>query len=210
MLYQLVKIDLMYLWCFNKAGLKVKGSMNLKSNGPAFKSNLKLPKTGWTTLEVVDLITPDHGCAYCSTSNIRYMHTLKHPDHAYIQVGRECAALLTGEPQTCLRLEKEARKVAHLKAARAKAEEQAKEAQERQAKYHPIVKWILQWHHSGKLCDTLQFEGANYELSRRSINPWDSHLYLKIDNDIFGPYNSTLQILFEHPLIVRLRESNER
>lgn len=73
----------------------------------ALKYALGCPKKGWDWVGAVDL-HDDEGlefgdyetCEYCHKEQIRYVHTLSHPDWKYeIRVGRICSDELSGDPR---------------------------------------------------------------------------------------------------------------
>lgn len=55
-------------------------------------SNPSMPHKGWTCIGVEDLEQPSAICEMCETQEIRYVHTMSHPDYAgELQVGCVCA-----------------------------------------------------------------------------------------------------------------------
>jgi hypothetical protein len=55
-------------------------------------SQAGVPKKGWTCVGVEDLGSPDATCEMCETQEIRYVHTMTHPDYADdLDVGCVCA-----------------------------------------------------------------------------------------------------------------------
>lgn len=50
------------------------------------------PRRGWVCIDVYDAGTPSETCQMCGKDDIRYVHTMEHPDHAdVLEVGCVCA-----------------------------------------------------------------------------------------------------------------------
>jgi hypothetical protein len=55
-------------------------------------SGAGVPKKGWTCVGVEDLGSPEATCEMCEVQEIRYVHTMSHPDYAAdLHVGCVCA-----------------------------------------------------------------------------------------------------------------------
>jgi hypothetical protein len=55
-------------------------------------SQAGVPHKGWTCIGVEDLGAPDQTCEMCETQDIRYVHTMHHPDYFVdLEVGCVCA-----------------------------------------------------------------------------------------------------------------------
>jgi len=52
---------------------------------------------GYTWVDVEDLEEPTADCQACGKTEIRYIHTLTHPEHPSIEVGCDCAEHLTAD-----------------------------------------------------------------------------------------------------------------
>jgi len=50
-----------------------------------------VPHKGWHCVEVEDLEEPAAICEMCEHQEIRYVHTMEHPDHEPLRVGCVCA-----------------------------------------------------------------------------------------------------------------------
>lgn len=60
--------------------------------------NPDVPHKGWTEECVEDLETPQHTCEMCGKKDIRFVHTMSHPDyHTTLDVGCECAVNMTDD-----------------------------------------------------------------------------------------------------------------
>jgi hypothetical protein len=47
---------------------------------------------GWTCVDIEDLGSPAHVCEMCEVQDVRYVHTMEHPEHAEaLRVGCVCA-----------------------------------------------------------------------------------------------------------------------
>lgn len=53
--------------------------------------NPEVPHKGWTEECVTDLEEATHTCEMCGKQNIRFVHTMSHPEHHDLDVGCECA-----------------------------------------------------------------------------------------------------------------------
>ena len=56
----------------------------------------RVPKSGWRFFRETDLREASDICEMCEVQSIRYQLTLSHPEYQSLRVGRECAALMTG------------------------------------------------------------------------------------------------------------------
>jgi hypothetical protein len=59
--------------------------------------NPDIPHKGWTEECVTDLETPQHTCEMCGKTDIRYVHTMSHPEYHDLDVGCECAINMTDD-----------------------------------------------------------------------------------------------------------------
>lgn len=51
-----------------------------------------MPHKGWTCVDIEDRESPGHICEMCEVQEVRYVHTMEHPDYAEsLQVGCICA-----------------------------------------------------------------------------------------------------------------------
>jgi hypothetical protein len=66
-----------------------------------------MPHRGWTLVDVEDLGEPDHTCEACGKTEIRYVHTIEHPEFRNLDVGCVCAEHLTEDYVNPRRLERE-------------------------------------------------------------------------------------------------------
>jgi hypothetical protein len=59
-----------------------------------------VPHHGWTCVHVEDLEKPSATCEMCGIREIRYVHTMEHPDYPdTLQVGCVCAEKMEGDPE---------------------------------------------------------------------------------------------------------------
>jgi hypothetical protein len=58
-----------------------------------------VPKRGWTCLNIADFEEPCHICEMCEARDVRYVHTMWHPDYYHeLDVGCICAGHMEGNP----------------------------------------------------------------------------------------------------------------
>jgi hypothetical protein len=50
-----------------------------------------VPHKGWTCVGIKDLGVPCHRCEMCEVMDVRYVHTMEHPDYETLDVGCICA-----------------------------------------------------------------------------------------------------------------------
>lgn len=81
-----------------------------------------MPHRGWELVDVEDLGEPAHTCEACGKTEIRYVHTIEHPDFRTLDVGCVCCEHLTGDYANPRRREQELRNAA---ARRGRAAKQA-------------------------------------------------------------------------------------
>jgi hypothetical protein len=57
-----------------------------------------VPHRGWVCTDIEDLGEPDEVCEMCETMEIRFVHTMTHPDYPEeLRVGRVCAGHMEGD-----------------------------------------------------------------------------------------------------------------
>jgi hypothetical protein len=60
--------------------------------------NPDIPHKGWQEDYVEDLESPEHTCEMCGKTDIRYVHTMSHPEYpTTLDVGCECAIKMTND-----------------------------------------------------------------------------------------------------------------
>lgn len=61
-------------------------------------SQAGLPHTGWSCVDIEDLLSPSMTCQMCESSEIRYAHHMRHPNHPEMLIcGCVCAGHMEGE-----------------------------------------------------------------------------------------------------------------
>ncbi len=67
------------------------------------------PKSGWEIVDVEDLGDVDAVCQMCEVKEIRYVHTMEHPDGHRLGAGCVCAGKMEGSPDAPVRRERSLR-----------------------------------------------------------------------------------------------------
>lgn len=68
------------------------GSIKMESTGTGKWRMEGVPHKGWTCVNIDDLEEPSHLCEMCEAQEVRYVHTMTHPDYPQpLQVGCVCA-----------------------------------------------------------------------------------------------------------------------
>jgi hypothetical protein len=74
-------------------------------------SSTGVPHTGWVCAGIEDLGEPDETCQMCETMEIRYVHTMTHPDYPEpLRCGCVCAGHMEGDMTAAREREKRARR----------------------------------------------------------------------------------------------------
>ncbi len=56
-----------------------------------------VPHTGWTCVDIEDLLKPDATCEMCESAEIRFVHYMRHPSYQdELKVGAICAGHMEG------------------------------------------------------------------------------------------------------------------
>lgn len=80
-----------------------------------------VPHKGWTYLGAQDTGSADHTCEMCGQKNIRFVHTVEHPEHEALEVGCDCAEKMSEDYVTPKDRQKRAQKTANRARREAKA-----------------------------------------------------------------------------------------
>ena len=78
-----------------------------------------IPHKGWTCVDIEDLGSPNHICQMCEAREVRYVHTMEHPDYAEaLRVGCICAGHMEEEDLVGARAREDAFKAGRSRRAR--------------------------------------------------------------------------------------------
>lgn len=63
-----------------------------------FWTNPGIPHKGWTCLEIHDIGTASSACGMCGNEQVRFIHTMRHPDYdGVLEVGCICAEKMSDD-----------------------------------------------------------------------------------------------------------------
>jgi hypothetical protein len=86
-------------------------------SGPYHWERPGVPHRGWSNLDVEDMGEPSFQCEMCGYPEVRFVHTMQHPDHPKeLRVGCVCAGHMEEDYEAAQRRERSARNTARRRA----------------------------------------------------------------------------------------------